>query len=128
MVHENSLKNLKPFKPGESGNPEGKEPGTKNFTTLVREALDQIAEGKDDKGQPFSATYKQLLIKRILNKAISQGDTRMIELVWNYLDGKPKGNIDLGFNKESLGSLTEFFKEMAKPPESDDSPAEETNV
>lgn len=114
-VHPNSLKNLKPFKPGESGNPDGREVGSKNFTSLVRDMLDQIADGKGEDGKPFTSTYKQLLVKRILEKAINKGDVRMIEIVWNYLDGKPRGNIDLGFDKKSLGELTEFFRDMAEP-------------
>lgn len=119
-VNENSLKNLKPFKPGESGNPNGREVGSKNFTSLVRDMLDEIAQGKDENGKPLEATYKTLLAKRILKKAIEGGDVRMIEIVWNYLDGKPRGNIDLGFDKKSLGELTEFFKEMANPPKKDE--------
>lgn len=116
-VNPESLKNLKPFPPGVSGNPDGKAPGTKNFTSLVREMLEEIAQGKDEHGKPLAQTYKVLLAKRILKKAIEQGDTKMIELVWNYLDGKPRGNIDLGFDKKSLGELTDFFRGMATPDE-----------
>lgn len=111
-----------PWKPGESGNPSGREEGSKNFTTLVREMLDEIAEGKDKDGKPLTQTYKVLLAKRILKKAIEQGDTRMIELVWNYLDGKPRGNIDLGFDKKSLGELTSFFRGMANGEEAAEEP------
>jgi hypothetical protein len=32
-------KNLKPWKPGQSGNPKGRRVGSKNLTTLVREML-----------------------------------------------------------------------------------------
>lgn len=34
--HPNSLANLKPFTKGESGNPEGMEPGTKHRGTILR--------------------------------------------------------------------------------------------
>lgn len=110
-----SLKNLKPFPPGVSGNPDGKAPGTKNFTSLVRDALQKLATDKD--GKPLEDTYEALLIKRVLKKAIQDGDTKMIEILWNYLDGKPRGNIDLGFDKKSLGELTSFFRGMANPDE-----------
>lgn len=36
--------NLKPFPPGVSGNPEGKKKGTRNRSTIVREALEAVAE------------------------------------------------------------------------------------
>lgn len=114
-VNEESLKNLRPFPPGVSGNPDGKQTGTKNFTTLVREALKKLATVKDEKtGETREESYEALLIKRVLNKAIEKGDTRMIEILWNYLDGKPRGNIDLGFDKDSLDELTTFFRGMAQ--------------
>jgi len=70
------------FKPGQSGNPAGKPKGTKSFTTKVTEALEKIAEGKD-------YTYEEALIKSILKKAIVDGDTTMIRMIWNYKDGMP---------------------------------------
>jgi len=70
------------FKPGVSGNPEGKKPGTRSFTTKVREALEKIAEGRD-------YTYEQAFIKAILKKAIVDQDTGMMRTVWEQLDGKP---------------------------------------
>lgn len=112
MANSENLR--EPWKPGESGNPQGKQRGTKNFTTLVREALKKIAEYKDEDGNPMKDTYENLLIRRVLNKAIQKGDVRMIEILWNYLDGKPRGSIDLGVDKESLGELTEFFRAMAE--------------
>lgn len=108
--------NLTPFPPGVSGNPAGKPKGTKNFTTLVREALAKLATDKD--GKPMNESYEALLIKRILNKAISEGNPRMIELLWNYLDGKPPQKLDLGVDKESLADLTDFFRAMGQKKDS----------
>ncbi len=74
------------FQPGVSGNPAGKPVGAKNLSTLLREALAKIvknAEGED-------TTYEVLLIKRVMKKAIEQGDMRAVELIWAYLEGKPK--------------------------------------
>lgn len=36
--------NLKPWKPGQSGNPTGRKPGSKNVSTIVRKLLEQDAE------------------------------------------------------------------------------------
>jgi hypothetical protein len=76
------------FVPGVSGNPKGKEKGTRNFTTKVKEALETIAEGKD-------YTYEEAFIKSILKKAIVDGDSSTQKLIWNYLDGMPSQSVDL---------------------------------
>lgn len=39
------IENLKPFKPGQSGNPKGAKPGTKHLKTIIAEFLD---DGKLD--------------------------------------------------------------------------------
>ena len=69
-------------------NREGRPPGTKNFTTKVREALEKIAEGKD-------YTYEEAFIKSIMKKAIVDGDSATQRLVWNYLDGLPHQTTDI---------------------------------
>lgn len=35
------------FKPGQSGNPNGRPKGTRNRSTIVREAIEAILQGKD---------------------------------------------------------------------------------
>ena len=73
---------------GQSGNPNGRPKGSKNFTTKVREALEKIADGKD-------YTYEEALIKSVLKNAIVDGDTSTQRLIWGYLDGLPQQNIDM---------------------------------
>lgn len=71
------------------GNPGGGRPaGTKSFTTKVKEALEKIAEGKD-------YTYEEAFIKSILKKGIVDGDSQIIRLIWNYLDGMPMQRTDI---------------------------------
>ena len=95
------------FKPGESGNPAGRPKGTKNFTTKVKEALKNIAEGTNE-------PYEKLLIKRILKKAIQDGDSKMIELIWNYLDGKPAQHIDTTITNKTLEDLLKEDEEQQR--------------
>lgn len=79
-----------PFKKGVSGNPNGRPPGTKNLTTAVREALLALHDGTEK-------PYQQLLVERILKLAI-EGDTTMIKILWEQLDGRPAQKI--------IGTLT----------------------
>lgn len=82
-----------PFTKGDPNiNREGRTPGTKNFTTKVKEALERIAEGKD-------YSYEQALVNAILHKAIIEKDPQMMRLIWNYLDGMPIQR--LGGDKEN---------------------------
>lgn len=76
--------NLKPWKPGQSGNPAGRKPGSKNVSTIVRKLLEQNAEGEllsntklTDlaKGQPTS--YAQAMVLAMIKKAL-EGDVRAV--------------------------------------------------
>ena len=75
-------------------NREGRPPGSRSFTTKVREALEKIAEGKD-------YTYEEAFIKAILKKGIVDQDTGMMRTIWEQLDGKPLQRIG-GANGEDF--------------------------
>lgn len=76
------------YKKGQSGNPAGKPKGTVSITTAIKRELEKISPEQ-------KKTWLQLTVKRILDKAVSEGDVQMIKTLWNYVDGMPKQDIDV---------------------------------
>lgn len=81
-VNTKNYPNLKHWKPGQSGNPAGRKPGSKNVSTVVRKLLEQNAENgllsssnlvELANGQPTS--YAQALVLAMIKKAL-EGDIR----------------------------------------------------
>lgn len=99
--------------PGSILNPVGKLKGTKHLTTKLFEALEAVAKVKT--GNPENKTYSQLLIDRILNDAIVKGNTSLIHMIMNYIDGAPLQGIDLTSGGEKIGSSSsEEVMEIAR--------------
>lgn len=74
--------NLTPWKPGQSGNPAGRKPGSKNMSTIVKELLENEAVGAilarnnlTQFTQNSSATYTQAVVWAMINKAL-QGNVQ----------------------------------------------------
>ena len=95
----NKPENLKPFKKGFDPRRHltGKPVGTVSITKLVREGLKKIGKGE-------SEPYEELLTKKILTKAIRDGNEKIIQLVWAYMDGAPK-NTDFSDTVKSVAGL-----------------------
>ena len=91
------------FKPGQSGNPKGRPPGTISLTTMIKQELEKCPEG-DKK------TYADLIVKRILTKAIRDGDPQMIKTVWAYIDGLPKADITITDVKSKVDKTSLAYK------------------
>jgi hypothetical protein len=72
------------FLPGNPGGP-GRPMGMQNFTTRVRNGLAKLS-AKDPQGNPVEV--EEALAEKVIKMALA-GNVRMIELIWNYLDGKP---------------------------------------
>ena len=76
------------WKAGQSGNLKGRPLKKDSITHLMNEFLK-----KKPKGQ--KVTYKEIFIKKAFKKAID-GDIPAMKLIWNYIDGLPTQNVNLG--------------------------------
>lgn len=76
--------------PGSYLNPAGKPPGAKHLSTKLYEALLKTVD--DD---PNQRTYLDLLTKRILKDAIEKGNTNLINLIYDRVEGKPDQGVRL---------------------------------
>lgn len=72
------------FVPGKPAGP-GRPPGLQNFTTRIRNGLAKMS-AKDLQGNPVEV--EEALAEKVIKMALA-GNVRIIELIWNYLDGKP---------------------------------------
>jgi len=83
------------------GNPGGGRPKGSgvSITTAIKRELEKRPEGSD------KSTYLEMLVKRIMKKAIMDGDQQMITKIWNYVDGMPKQSTDITTGGEKLSSF-----------------------
>ena len=87
------VENLKPWKPGESGNPGGR-PKTKPLTEELQRLLKQEAP----KGE--GRTWAALIAEALLTKA-REGDVRAITELANRVEGKSLQAVDLKADLQS---------------------------
>lgn len=90
-----NLATLKPFKKGDDSrrNVTGANKGSRQLTTLLREALEVIGKGSKEQ-------YAVLLVKKVMRMAIVDGNEQMIKLCWNYLEGLPKETHDVNIRQQ----------------------------
>ena len=90
-------RHLKPCKPGETHNPNGRPKGQRNYSTLYRIALERIAKAKDMTPEEIEA----VLHETGLGKAL-KGDYNFYRDTLDRLHGKP-------LQKEQLDGKVEVF-------------------
>lgn len=81
------LKNLKPWKPGQSGNPKGRPRKNVCLTSLLKEEIKK-ANPQDKKKR----TWAELIVIATMKLAI-KGNPAALREVWDRIDGKAKDTV-----------------------------------
>lgn len=95
------------FKPGMSGNPSGRPTGSFSIMTIIRKKMEEIPVGQVKE-------WKYQIAGILLEEAVVKKNMKALEMIVEYMDGKPKQTIDLDVNKENVDSLTDLLREMGK--------------
>jgi len=86
------------FLPNNRANPKGRPPKDKSITNLMREMLDKPADKKFLSKEDYGKTWRQVVAKALLVKAI-RGDSMAIRELLDRLEGKPTQSIVGGDGK-----------------------------
>lgn len=81
------------WKKGQSGNPNGRPKDSFSLLTLLKKELKKIPKHLSTKEKK---TYAVLMVEKMLDKAIKEGDHSTHKLIMNYLEGMPKQSIEMG--------------------------------
>lgn len=74
------------FKPGQSGNPNGRPPKGESLTEILKTQLDEYVRDKD--GKLTKKTYREIISQRLIALAAS-GDVSCLKYVFDRTDGYP---------------------------------------
>lgn len=101
---------LIPFKPGQSGNPKGRPPGSRSVKSILRELCDAPVDVLDDEGKALKVTRLESMLIRLVRKADSKdsGAEYALDRVLDRLEGKAEQvtkneNTNLNVNARSGG-------------------------
>lgn len=101
------------FKPGQSGNPAGKPPGTVSFKNSIKKfAGVMMKDINPETGQEELMTLADIITMQQFKKA-KRGDTRAFEVLKNHIESLPKQGIDLS-NTDGTLSKEIVFKRYKK--------------
>lgn len=94
--------NLKPYKKGESGNPNGRPLGARNVSTVLKELLEEIAPDSiknlsqiKDFLKKKKVTNADAIAGNLLHKAIVEKDLSAIKEIIDRTEGKAMQGVEL---------------------------------
>lgn len=104
------------FKPGESGNPNGRPVGRKSFKTIIQEIAEQNIDYKDLKNKKISIKAGEALIISLFAKAIYKKDSQAAKILMEHAEAK---KLEIGTDPEKpieiKGEIeVKVFKEIVK--------------
>lgn len=70
------------FQPGQSGNPKGRPPGSKNFSTLINHELDSTMTVREG-GRVIKLTKREIVAKQLVKKSM-EGDHRGQQILLKF--------------------------------------------
>lgn len=93
------------FKPGQSGNPADKKPGTKHFSTIF---MDILKEEIDHDGKKVAVDK---IMSMAMTKKAMKGDVQAFNAVADRVDGKPQQKTEMDVELTLNEGLTKEEKE-----------------
>ena len=104
------------FKPGESGNSDGRPKGRKSFKTIIQEIAEQNIDYKDLKNKKISIKAGEALIISLFAKALYKKDSQAAKILMEHAEAKKlelSGDEDKPIKIEGEVEHT-IFKEVVK--------------
>lgn len=89
--------NLVPFKKGETGNPNGRPKGKRNFSTIFYDALENLAK----KNNMDALSLETEIVEKALLSA-RKGDARFYKDLMDRVHGQATQNTDVNLSGEGL--------------------------
>ncbi|WP_413711753.1 DUF5681 domain-containing protein [Rhizobium sp. Rhizsp82] len=106
--------------PFQSGNPEGKKPGTRNIKTILRDLLNIADTVVDNEGVEYEVTQLEHICAKLVSMA-KNGDLASIDRVFDRLEGKPSQSLNIGGQGDNpVVTRGELVVKLVKPKGSSD--------
>jgi hypothetical protein len=110
VAKQGKIENLKPFKKGKSGNPNGRPKGSPNTKTRLQNLLSLVQKVENKiTGEEEDLTVAEQMDIAIVNKAML-GDVKAYEQILDRLEGKTTQTIDLNNNVKGSIPLEQWIK------------------
>lgn len=108
---ERSLANLRPFKPGQSGNPSGRPQGSISLLTIIKRKLGEA--DPETKAQVAERVADAYLAR------LRDGDPRILQDYLDRTDGKPRQGLDLAMESGPLVVIDRAIDAVREPVDSE---------